>query len=216
MNKLIAITTAIITTINSIPTGGVLAWEDSKTIVSEHSIDLENKMDRASADNILLALRYINGDTDVLEHKNKPDFWEKVRQENIFVVILQPGEVFAFHSEILPEFEGKIVIMPAVETSFSSRDGYKLSGNLVGNGVCFLASLINQTASDAGLTVTALVNHNFFPVPDVPREYGTSIFYQKNAGFSQKQNLYVENNQEDTVELVFRADENRITVSIVK
>lgn len=130
-------------------------------------------------------------------------------------IVLQPGEVFAFHKNILPEFNENTVVTQ--ESEYRPKEGYKLVAGLYGNGVCHLASLMNWVASEAGLAVTAQVNHNFAPVPGIDKKYGTSIkFYPNIGGTSERQNLYIRNNQDLPVLFSFKLEGNWLWFSILK
>ncbi len=177
-------------------------------ILAEHVLDLDERLPDSETGNevfkynILLALKYIEGNTDLSD-----SFTTEVE--------LQPGEVFAFQENLLPEFENKTV--KTGWTKYIAQEGYKPLAGLYGNGVCHLASLINWVGSDAGLKVTAPANHNFWPVPGVPKEYGTSIRYLVDNGWKTKnQNLYLENTFDYSVKLVFEASDEEIDLRVVK
>jgi len=177
-------------------------------ILAEHTLNLEERLPDSEFGNevfkynILLALKYIEGD---------PDLGEPFIAE----VELQPGEVFAFQENLLPEFENKNV--KTGWTKYIAQEGYKPLSGLYGNGVCHLASLINWVAADAGLEVTALANHNFWPVPGVPKEYGTSIRYlADNSWKTKNQNLYLENTFDYSVKLIFEASDKEVYLRVVK
>lgn len=182
--------------------------------LAKKTLDLTNRYPEKSvnevfADNILLNLHYLKGDA-----QNKPD-WEKVRQPFETSFVLKPNEAFAFHEDILPEFKGKIV--KTTGAHFNWEDGFKSDGFLVGDGVCHLATLINWVAQEARLKVTAPSNHNFLPVPGVPREFGTAIFWLPQSGWkSQNQNLYIENTFNFPVKFTFKADSQKVEVAITK
>jgi len=114
---------------------------ESKITLSSSVLDLSNRYPVESVsngfkENILIALGYFGNFT------------------------LKPGEVFAFHKKrILTEFKDDKII--SQESDFTTNTGYKVVAGLGGNGVCHLASLINMTAINAGLEVTAPTNHNF-------------------------------------------------------
>jgi len=144
-------------------------------------------------------------------------------KENILIAVdylqalmnlsLQPGEVFAFHKNILPEFRKYKIITQ--ESGFVAKDGYKYVAGLAGNGVCHLASLMNMVASDAGLEVTAPVNHDFAQIPGIDKQYGTSIKYIPNGGsVSERQNLYIKNNFVFPVVFKFVIKGNNLTFAI--
>lgn len=198
--------------------GDVLAWTAESEIITQHTLPLSESqgedvdyISRAASDNILLALHYL---ADTVPKQGEAVDWEQIRQPQLISLKLNPGEVFAFHPETLSKFQNKPV--KAVQTNFYGSDGYVVDNNLIGNGVCYLASLMNWTASEAGLAVTAKINHDFFPVPNVPSEYGTSIFYIPGADSSQNQNLYIENTLGVPVFLVFSADAERVVFGVVR
>src|SRR5258706_16345521 len=145
------------------------------------------------ADNILLTLAYMRG----IVKDNKPD-WNTVKSPFTYSFVLQPGEVFAFHDSILPEFAGKVV--KTTTAHFGSQEGFESDGYLVADGVCHLASLINEAAQRAGLKVVAPTSHDFAVIPEIPREFGTAIYYMPGQDSSNAlQNLYVQNNKDKPV-----------------
>lgn len=195
--------------------------QESKTLAT-HELDLTTRLPEAFgsevfADNILLALHYLKSDVQALktsETINGPSTidWDRARAPFEVNFTLKPGEVFAYHANVLPAFNAVAYTM---NSRFFIDEGYKSLAGLGGNGVCHLASLINWTAQDAGLEVTSRVNHDFYPVPGVPREYGSSIFYAKEGSNSQNQNLYIKNNLEKPVEFIFKADSKKVELAIV-
>ena len=171
-----------------------------KKILVSHALDLNNRdedrfINKVFKENILLAVSRIPGPA-----------W------NGFT--LQPDEIFAFHENVLPEYKSKIV--KTMESKFIASEGYLSSGWIFGDGVCHLASLINWTASEAGLETIARVKHDFRPIPGVPDDYWTSIRYSKAGNNSQNQNLYIINKLNYSVEFRFEADENKIELKILK
>jgi len=162
-------------------------------------------------DNILLALAYTN---DKVSNPRNVD-WDSVRDPFTFDITLNPGEVFAFHDDVLPEYRGKVVKTTGAHFNYS--DGFKSDGYLYGDGVCHLASLINWAAKEAGLKVDSRVNHNFANIPEVPKVYGTSIVTTGQPSYNaEMQNLYVENNFDKPVRIVFNYDKDILTVSVYK
>jgi vancomycin resistance protein YoaR len=137
-----------------------------------------------------------------------------VREPFEFSLTLEPGELFAFHDELSPEFNG--LKTKTGWTQFSVVEGYKVLDGLSGNGVCHLATLINWVSTEAGLAVTAKVNHDFYPVPGIDRKYGTSIVYLPGAETTRRQNLYVVNTYDKTVTYNFKASAWQVTLEIVK
>ena len=172
------------------------------------------------ADNILLALHFLKGDQTSFKLEPEKPFhptnmnWEKIREPFEVSFVLLPGEVFAFHRNVLPEFQNRVTV--TMNSRFYIEEGYKSFAGLGGNGVCHLASLLNWVASSAGLKVEARVNHNFYPIPGVPFLYGTSIRYAEKGYNSQSQNLYIENNFSFPVEFVFEVKEKLVILKVNK
>lgn len=194
-----------------IPKGLVepLVWPiPREEVLAEHILDLNERLPNSEKGNevfkynILLNLKYLEGNLDL---------------GNSFTteIELQPGEVFAYQENLLPEFQDKSVKTSG--TKFIAQEGYQAFAGLYGNGVCHLASLMNWTASEAGLKVTALANHNFWPIPGVPKEYGTSIRYLPDNGWKTKnQNLYIENPFEEPVKLVFYSSTDEVKLKVIR
>lgn len=188
-------------------------------VLAKQELNLTNRIpnypygNQIFADNILLSLHYLKG--DVWDDKEKDIDWEKIRQPFEVSFTLNPGEAFAFHNNLLPRYKDSVVLTG--NSRFFVEDGYKSLNGLGGNGVCHLASLINWAAKEAGLESISFVNHDFSPVPGVPREYGASIFYTQDSGAnSQMQNLYVKNNFEEPVEFEFKVDEKKVILTVSK
>ncbi len=190
-------------------------------ILSSGTFNLTNRLlDRGGnpifTDNILLTLRYFQDGSIKAEKKNGPGAidWEKVREPFEFSFILLPGETFTFHSQVLPEYEKHLGFVG--KGNFSWLQGYKALEGLSGNGVCHLASFINWVANDAHLDVDARVNHNFAPVPDVPKQYGTSIFDLEGSSGSKLQNLYITNKFTYPVKFTFKVNGEEVRLVITK
>lgn len=163
-------------------------------ILAEHRLDLKNRAPNEAINevfkyNILLASEKLGGSFS-----------------------LEPGEVFVFHDQVLPEFKNQ-PLKPS-GTRYTAKEGYQTTLGLPGNGVCHLASLMNWTASEAGLGVTAKVGHNFAPIPDVPEEFGTSIRYCHSGCNAANQNLYIKNPHDFPVEFVFERVDEAIRLKI--
>lgn len=195
----------------------------SGKVLVEKTLDLEKRhpdkvVNEVFRDNILLNLHYLKKDVDSLKkdrEKQGPEniAWEKAREPFDVVFILRPDESFAFHENILDEYSNKPLITG--NSHFSYEDGYKTVAGLFGNGVCHLASLINWAASEAGLEVNAPTSHDFAPVPEVPRKYGTSILYCKDVCSStQRQNLYLKNNTDKVLIFTFKVTEKTVVLKI--
>jgi len=192
-------------------------------VLSTKILSLENRhpnkaVNETFSDNIILNLHYIKG--DIASFKNKKTKtsqdminWQNLRNPFNLTLTINPGETFAFHDDVLPEFKNEKIV--SGWTDFSYNDGYKQVDGLYGNGVCHLASVINWAASSANLKVTAKANHDFFPIAGVPGSYGTSILYM--GGYSsQLQNLYIKNTFDFPVSFVFDINPKRVVVTIIK
>jgi len=161
------------------------------------------------ADNILLTMAYMRGVV-----KNTVD-WNEVKKPFTYSFTLKPGEVFAFHEDVLPQFQGKIA--KTTNAHFDSNEGFESDGYLVADGVCHVASLINEAASRAGLLVDAPTNHDFAVIPEVDRKYGTAIYFMPGQkGTNALQNLYVTNNKQKQVTFVFTYKGNNLDVKVTK
>ncbi len=161
--------------------------------------------------NILLNLAYLDGS---IHSKNEID-WEAIEQPKSTAVTLQPQQVFAYHDDLLAEYQSKEVV--TTQAHFNAQEGFVSSGWLYGDGVCHLASLINWAAQDAGLEVEVTKPHNIASIPNIPKQYGVSIYIvagQKGSG--ARNNLYITNNQNYPVTFQFAYDENHhLTVSVL-
>ncbi len=141
--------------------------------------------------------------------------WENVEKPSHFEFKLNPGETFAFHDQVLPEYEGKVV--KTTNAHFNATDGFKSDGWLYGDGVCHLASFIHVAALEAGLTSVSLARHDFAAIPEVDRKNGVSIKYMPGQpANSERQNLYVTNNQDKPVTFSFNYDGANLDVSVLK
>lgn len=178
--------------------------------LASHSFSLEDRYNNSFVngvfkDNILLTLDYMSGAV-----KTKSDInWENVEKPFYYDFTLNPGEEFAFHDHALPEYSQNVVKTTGVH--FNYTEGFKYDGDLTGDGVCHLASLIYWVAHDAGLTAYAPSNHNFAKINDVPKEYGVAIMSPDPLG-----NLYVVNNLDKPVTFAFDYDGTNLTVTILE
>ncbi len=198
---------------------------EQRQVLATHEFDLTNRLpdeygNQVFADNILLTLRYLKKDQESLKVDGEKKIqgnvnWEKVREPFEVSIVLEPGEVFAYHDTILPEFHG--LPLKTTNAHFTLSEGYKSLSGLPGNGVCHLATLINWVASESGLEVISKVDHDFYPVPGVPRKNGTSIRWGPNGEYnSRNQNLYVKNNFDFPVIFEFEASETVVIFKILK
>jgi hypothetical protein len=180
-----------------------------KSVVVEKSLNLNERtpspaINEGFSDNMLLSLHYMNN--DISDPKNID--WNKIRQPFEVSFTLNPGEVYAFHNNVLDQYKNPKITM---NSRFMTYEGYRYVAGLGGNGVCHLASLITWAAKSADLEVTALARHDFYPVRGVPREFGTAIMSQ-----SATQNLYIRNNKDIPITFVFKADPAMIDLIIAK
>ena len=173
-------------------------------VLASHTISLEKRYEDPSTnavfkDNILLALAYMNNEVK-----------QNVRKSNYFEFVLLQGQTFAFHDAVLPFYQGKVI--KTTNAHFNSIEGFKSDGYLIGDGVCHLASLLYWVAKDAGLEANAPTNHDFANIPEVPREYGVSIFAQKGVPGAM-QNLYITNNRNHPVIFKFNFDGHNLKIT---
>lgn len=187
-------------------------------VLAEKSFSLSDRypnpgVNEVFVDNMALTLHYLKEDID--KPPTNPENWKKVKEPFKASFKLKPGEAFAFQDDIYPEFKSKVV--KTTKANFNSQQGFRSSGWLVGDGVCQLASFINWTAREAGLEVLAPTNHNFAPIPDVPKEFGTSIFYQPGATLTNaQQNLYVTNNKDKEITFNFTVTQDKLTLTVLE
>lgn len=162
------------------------------------------------ADNILLTLSYMSGQT---KDGQKVD-WTKVRQPTQFQFDLAPGKTFAFHDQILPQYKDSVT--QTTNSHFDSTQGFESDNYLVGDGVCHFASFINVVSKEAGLLVNAPTRHDFAAIPDVSRDNGTAIYYVPgDFASSSRQNIYVTNNTGKPIAFVFNhTSDNSLKIAI--
>lgn len=163
------------------------------------------------ADNILLTLAYMRG---VTKDGQAVD-WNKVKEDFSYTMVMKPGETFAFHDAILPQY--KHTTLETTNAHFDYSEGFKSDGWLVGDGVCHLASFMNVVARDAKLQVDSPTLHDFAAIPDVPKEYGVAIYYSPNSPEgSSLQNLYITNTFSMPVAFIFTYKENKLDIKVEK
>ncbi len=180
-------------------------------VLAAHTISLEKRYEDPSInavfkDNILLTLAYMSNNVK----KNEAIDWQNVRKANYFEFVLPQGQTFAFHDEILLPY--KVKVIKTTNAHFNLSEGFKSDGYLTGDGVCHLASLLYWVARDAGLETSAPTNHDFANIPEVPREYGVSIFAQKGVPGAM-QNLYVTNNRNNSIIFKFDFDGHSLKIT---
>lgn len=161
-------------------------------------------------DNILLTIAYMR---NIVPDKRAID-WETVRKPFTYSFELQPGETYAFQKDALDEFKGTVT--KTTDVHFGASDGFKSDGYLFGDGVCHLASLFYWAAKDAGLHTVAPTNHDFAIIPEIPREYGVSIYSQPGQStVNATQNLYVKNDSKNSIRFDISYDGNNLKVEVV-
>ncbi len=161
--------------------------------------------------NILLNLAYL--DKSVSDKKDIN--WDKVEKSVHYSFTLQPGQSFAFHDDVSPEYTHKISL--TTNAHFDSDEGFVSDGYLVGDGVCHFASLINWAAEDAHLDVLVTKNHDFAVIPEVPKTYGVSIYDNAAVkGSGQNNNLYITNNKDHEVTFHFDYENDELKVSVTE
>ena len=178
--------------------------------LSQHSISLTDRyenhyVNNVFRENILLTIAYMMGSV----RKASDIDWQSINKPNHLSFILKPGEVFAFHDDVLSTYRDKKII--TTNAHFVGSEGFLSDGYLYGDGVCHLASLMYWAAKDAGLKTLAPVNHSFANIPGISSEYGVSIFSP-----SQQQNLYIENNFDEPVVFVFSYNNDLLSLTISK
>jgi len=182
-----------------------------KTLAS-HAFSLENRYAVPSVndvfkDNILLTIDYATGE----KITPKSIDWKAVEAPFKKTITIEPGKTFAFHDDVLPQFAG--TVSATTNAHFSSDEGFKSDGYLVGDGVCHLASLMYWVAKDAGLDAVAPTRHDFAVIPDISREYGTAIYTTGGASSgSEMQNLYITNNKSKPIVFEFAYDGKNLTI----
>lgn len=191
-----------------------LANIPGKTVVSSHAISLEKRypnsfVNKVFKENILLNLAYMDGRV-----KNPTDInWSQLEKPFIYQFTLKSGETFAFHEDVKPEYKPNLA--KTTNAHFNFQEGFKTDGYLFGDGVCHLASLIYWAAKDANLEAFAPANHDFMHIPEVPKEFGVSIYSSPGqTGANAMQNLYIANNFSEDVTFIFDYNGNNLKVSV--
>lgn len=215
MKRTVLLIVVLLSLLNFIPYGQNKE-EPQINILSNRQMSLERRysnkyVNDVFKDNILLTLAYASGKVKKANDIN----WDEVRKPFRFELTLNSQEVFAFHNDVFSEFKDKLVF--TTNAHFNYEEGFKSDGYLMGDGVCHLASLINWAAKAAQLEVSAPTNHDFAVIPEVPREYGTSIYSNPGqTAANAVQNLYVKNNRSRPVTLRFDYDGDILSVLVVE
>ena len=192
------------------------AMQSTPQVVAEKEYSLSDRygnthVNNVFADNILLTLAYLRG----VAQTGGPVDWTKVKSDFTYTMVLKPGDTFAFHDSVLPQYQGKIA--ETTNAHFDSTQGFESDGWLVGDGVCHLASFMNVVAKDAKLSVYAPTPHDFAVIPDVAKTDGVAIYYMPGeSGSSALQNLYITNNYTVSIGFVFTYKDNKLDIKIEK
>ncbi|MBI2598668.1 VanW family protein [Candidatus Curtissbacteria bacterium] len=193
-----------------------LPAKEASKVLSEHQFSLAQRngntfVNDVFKDNILLNLAYLEGKVRSRDQIN----WDALREPFEYKFMLEPGQTFAFHDDVLEKYQGKVV--KTTGAHFNFQEGFKSSGYLFGDGVCHLASLIYWTAKDAGLDAEAPTDHNFMAISEIPKVYGVAIYSLPGArATNARQNLYITNSRESPVEFRFDYQGNNLKITLVE
>lgn len=198
--------------VGAIPGGSILT-PSTPVVLASHEMPLDDRyfnsfVNDVFKNNILLNIAYLSGKV------NKPSDikWEEITRPFEYEFKLEPTKIFAFHEDVEEKYKNSLV--KTTNAHFNSQEGFKTDGYLFGDGVCHLASLIYWVAQDAGLLAEAPTNHDFASIPDVPKQYGVSIYNNPNSkGTNTRQNLYITNNKTKPVSFKFEYKDNKLKVS---
>lgn len=192
------------------------AQKTTENLLVQKEMSLSNRhpvfsVNEVFKDNILLNMAYLDGRV-----KSRKDIsWDEVRKPFQSEFKLEPDQTFAYHNDVYEKYKDSLV--KTTNAHFNAEDGFKTDGYLYGDGICHLASIIYWAALEAGLEAEAPTNHDFAPIPDVPREFGVSIYsdpYTK--GSNMAQNLYIRNNKSKTISFKFEYSDSKLKVSVVE
>jgi hypothetical protein len=195
-------------------TPGIIHAKAPDTVLATETYSLLDRysntyVNNVFSDNILLTLAYMSGKVK----EGQKFSWNSVRADQQYAIILQPGQTFAFHDSVLPQYQGKISV--TTNAHFDSQEGFESDGYLVGDGVCHLASFMNVAAKAAGLAVVAPTPHDFAHIPDVAKKDGVAIYDSPDSpSGSALQNLYVTNNKEKPIAFVFTNKNHTLEIQV--
>src|SRR3989338_6136099 len=185
-------------------------------VISEKEFSLENRyavksVNEVMKKNILLNLAYLNGSV-----AKKADInWTQITSPFHFEKTLGVGETFAYHTTVRDEFTAKVAF--TTNSSFNAADGYLSDGYLFGDGVCHLASLINWAALEAGLeTVVPKDHRSVAHIPDVPDDFGVSIYMNASTGTGANNNLYITNTRDKPITFHFDYNGTNLKVYVTE
>lgn len=201
-NTLLAVLTSFIVSFSS---EQVLASAEMD-LSQRHPVPFVNEVFK---DNILLTMNYLDGRVKSKEDVN----FDEVRKPFTYQFKLEPGQTFAFHQDVLPEYEKSLTL--TTKAHFNAQQGFKFSGLMYGDGVCHLASLIYKASKQAGLVALSPANHNFMPIPQIEKEYGSAIYFMPGSRLANaRQNMYVTNNKDSAVTFKFDYAEDKLKLTI--
>lgn len=178
----------------------------SRTISLEYRYPVES-VSRVFKDNILLNLAYMRG----VVSKKKDINWDEVKKPFEYQFTLKPSETFAYHEDVTRDYKANVV--KTTHAHFNAQEGFLTDGYLYGDGVCHLASLLYWVAKDAGNYAYAPANHDFMAIPEIPREFGVSI-YSNPMSKIVGQNMYITNTKAYPVVFGFKYDGEYLTISV--
>jgi len=205
--SLVAVVGSNLLSVNNLP---------AQAIIATHEMPLNDRyantfVNEVFDDNILLTLAYLRG---IIPASGTVTL-DSIKKPFSYTFILKPQETFAFHDSVLPVYAKSIV--KTTNAHFSSEEGFKSDGYLIGDGVCHLASLFYWAAKDAGLAAFAPTNHNFAHIPDIPKEYGVAIYDSPDTpSASANQNLYITNNTKEAVGFTITYDGVSVKIEVVR
>jgi len=185
-----------------------------RQLLATKNISLENRYENKFVsdvfkDNILLNIAYLSGKITKKDDIN----WEEIKKPVTYKFTLAPKKTFAFHEDVLPQYRDSVV--KTTNAHFNLLDGFKSDGYLAGDGVCHLASLMYWAAKTARLDAYAPTDHNFAVIPEIPKEFGVSIYSMPGASqLNAMQNLYITNSKKNPMEFAFDYDAKKLTVSV--
>jgi hypothetical protein len=212
-NVLASLALSSMISLHSLPVPSAVLSPQRQVLVS-HTISLQNRypnqaVNKVFKDNILLNMAYMG---NKIPKTNAVD-WSALEQPSHVEFTLQPGQVFAYQEDSLPSYQGKVV--KTSEAHFNGQEGFLSDGYLMGDGVCHLASLLHWVLSDALLQTEAPTNHDFAPIPEIPKEYGVSIYYAPNRTEGNAQNnLYILNSHARPVTISLDYENNNLTAAV--
>lgn len=185
-------------------------------VIGEKQFSLEDRYAVKSVNeimkkNILLNLAYLNG---TVTKKSDID-WIKVTSPFHFEKTLGANETFAFHEIVRSEYKDNLAF--TTKAHFNASDGFLSDGYLYGDGVCHLASLINWAALDAGLNTVVPKDHRSVAhIPEIPDDYGVSIYMNRESGAGANNNLYITNTKDHAVIFHFDFDGQQLKVYVTE